>query len=222
MAQVSASSTTLSDATQPSEGVRSLVSFLIFVHLFALVVGIVSNEVPSQLEIALARLPLLRPYRQLLAMDLPYSFYFTRGNDPGGELDIDYMFTATVKRPDGSTESVEFPSADMWPHQRFHRYQTLARQIAVFAGEDAPQPEKLDHLVQAIAGGLLHGYGGHSVELRCRGQLTPPAMDLYQPDQDTRDNYRPAYEARAFLADGQVELLKKEPARDTAPPPKVP
>ncbi len=92
----------------------------------------------------------------------------------------------------------------------------------MFAGEDAPQPEKLDLLVQAIATGLLHEYDGQSVELRCRGQLTPPAMDLYQPAQDTRDNYRPAYEARAFLADGQIELLKKESARDTAPPPKVP
>jgi hypothetical protein len=210
------------DAALPSEGTRTLVSFLVFVHLFALVIGIVSNEVPSQLEVALARLPILQQYRQVLGMDLPYSFYFTRGNEPGGEMDIDYTLAATLKRPDGTTESVEFPSPDMWPHQRFHRYQTLARQVAVFGSEDAPEPQNLELLVQAIAGGLMRVYDASSVELRCRGQLTPPTMTDYQPEQDTRENFRTAYDGRAFLADGQVELLKKEAARDIAPPPKAP
>ncbi len=206
---------------EPSEGVRSLVSFLIFVHLFALVIGVFSNEAPSQLEVALARLPGLRQYRQVLGMDLPYSFYFTRGNELGGELDIDYTLSATIKGADGTSETVELPNAAMWPHQRFHRYQALAKQLATFAGENSPEPQNLELVAQAIAGGLLRAYDAQAVEIRCRGELTPPVMEEYRPEQDTRDKFRDAYDVRAFLADGQVELLKKEPARDTAPPPKT-
>jgi hypothetical protein len=208
------------EAIQASEGVRTLVSFLVFVHLFTLVIGIVSNEVPSQLEQALARLPGLRQYRQVLGMELPYSYYFTRGNDAGGEFDIDFTLTTTVKRPDGSTETLSFPNAEMWPHQRYHRYQMLARQVATFAGEDAPDPSKLELLVQAIASGILHLEDAKSVEIRCRGQLTPPGMEEFQPAQDLGPRFRDAYEGRAFLTDDRVELLKKDPARDTAPPPK--
>jgi hypothetical protein len=222
MASVPTNATTSPDGGQPSEGVRSLVSFLIFLHLFALLIGIFSNEVPSQLEMALGRLPGLRQYRQVLGMDLPYTFYFTRGNEPGGELDIDYTLTATLKGADGATETIELPSADMWPHQRFHRYQALAKQLAMFASETAPEPRNLELLTQAVAGGLLRAYDAQAVEIRCRGELTPPVMEEYQPEQDTRDKFRDAYDVRAFLADGQVELLKKEPARDTAPPPKSP
>ena len=219
MASVSTNPATSSDEGQPSESVRSLVSFLIFVHLFALVIAVFSNEAPLQLEVALGRLPVLQQYRQVLGMDLPYTFYFTRGNDPGGELDIDYKLTATVKGADGATESIELPNADMWPHQRFHRYQQLAKQLAMYAAEDAPEPRYLELLTQAVAGGLLRAYDAQSVEIRCRGELTPPVMEEYQPEQDTRDKFKDAYDVRAFLADGQVELLKKEPARDTAPPP---
>lgn len=222
MATVSTNSATSGVTGEPSEGVRSLVSFLIFVHLFALLIGILSGEVPSQLEVAMARLPGLRQYRQILGMDLPYSFYFTRGNEPGGDLDIDYKLTATLKGADGATETVEFPNADMRPHQRYHRYQALAKQLATFASETAPEPRNLELLAQAIAGGLLRAYDAQAVEIRCRGELTPPVMEEYQPEQDTRNNFKDAYDVRAFLADDQVELLKKEPARDTAPPPKSP
>jgi hypothetical protein len=216
----SISSSTPSDtpgAGQPSELTRTVVSFLVFIHLFALVVGITSNEVPSQLESELGQLKGLRQYRQALGMDLPYTYYFTRGNDPGGELDIDYTIEATIKRADGSTETVKFPDAEMSPHQRFHRYQKLATRLAEFAADDA---EPLNFLAQSIAGGLLRSHDAKSLDLRCRGQLTPPAMADFQPDAKRDPGVRDAYDAHAFLSGDKVELLKKESARDTAPPPK--
>ena len=208
------------DAALPSEGIRTAVSFLVFVHLFALLIGILSNEVPSQLEQALAGLPVLRQYRQALGMDLPYTYYFTRGNDPGGELDIDYTITATVNRPDGEKEVVELPAAGTWPRQRFHRYQMLATRLATFASEGAPEPANLEMLARAIAGGILRREEAQSLDLLCRGQLTPPAMEEFRPELQGRPGTRDAYDAHVFLAGDRVELLKKEPARDTAPPPK--
>jgi len=222
MAQSSATPapTARSDAAMPSEGIRTAVSFLVFIHLFALVIGVASNEVPSELEGALGRLPALRQYRQLLGMDQAYSYYFTRGNDPGGELDIDYTLVATIKHSDGESETVELPNADIWPRQRFHRYQKLASQMAEYASEGAPEPQKLEVLAQAIAGGILRSHDAKSLDLRCRGQLTPPAMAEFRPDVHRVPRFRDAYDAHAFLAGDQIELLRKESARDTAPPPK--
>jgi len=222
MAHVSAKSVAATQPGQPTEGVRTLVSFLIFVHLFALIVGVLANEVPSKLEVDLGSIPGLLQYRQALGMDLPYSYNFTRGNDPGGELDIDYTLTATVKKPDGEAETVTFPSADMWPHQRYHRYQILARHVAEFSSEGTPDPANLETLAQAIAGGILRSQGAKALDLLCRGQLTPPGMDEYQPNPNAEPRTRDAYDTRAFLVADQVELLKKEPARDTAPPAKLP
>ena len=146
---------TTPDAAMPSETIRTAVSFLIFVHLFALLVGVLGSDIPSELESALARLGGLREYRQLLAMEQSYAFFFTRGNDPGGELDIDYRLEATIKRPDGEPEVVQLPTSDVWPRQRFHRYQRLAAQMAEYASEGSPEPQKLEVLAQVIAGALL-------------------------------------------------------------------
>jgi hypothetical protein len=222
MAQSSATpaATARPDAATPSEGIRTVVSFLVFIHLFAVVVGVLSNEIPSELEGALGGLPVLRPYRQLLGMDQAYSFFFTRGNDPGGELDIDYSLVATIKHSNGESETVEFPSTGMWPRQRFHRYQRLANQLAEYASEGAPEPQKLEELAQLVAGGILRSHDAKSLDLRCRGQLTPPAMAEFRPEVHQVPRFRDAYDAHAFVAGDQVELLKKESARDTAPPPK--
>ena len=203
----------------PSEGVRTIVSFLLFVHLFALVVGIIAANAPAEFERAIAENVGLRHYLRAVGMDLPYTYYFTRGNDPGGELDIDYAIEATIKREDGEAEVVRLPADDARPHQRFHRYQKLAQQLASYAREDAPEPDDLERLAQAIALGLLQQHDAQALDLRCRGRLTPPTMDEYRPETYT-DRYRDAYDAHAFLWDDRVELIKKEPARDTAPPPK--
>lgn len=210
-----------SDNRLPSEAVRTVVSLLLFVHLFILVTGILSNEVPSQLETKIGDLLGFRQYRQALSMDLPYSYYFTRGVDAGGELDIDYALLAEIKQPDGQKVAVELPAADMWPRQRFHRYQRLAQRVAELAGEDAPEPDNLELLLGAVSGALLRSHDARSLDLRCRGQLTPPAMEEYRPNDPAGiPGTRDAYDGHAFLAGDRVELLKKESARDTAPPPK--
>jgi hypothetical protein len=188
------------------------------VHLFALAIGILASEVPSELETALADRTGVKQYLAALDMYLPYSYYITHGNDPGGELDIDYSILATIKRPDGESETIEYPSPGTWPRQRFHRYQVLARTLATFASDEAPVPDNLETLASAVIGGILRAHGSEKLDVRVRGQLTPPAMDEYDPDTYS-DRFRDAYDAHAFVSGDRVELLKKEPARDTAPPP---
>ena len=82
-------------------------------------------------------------------------------------------------------------------------------------------PEHLGLLVQSIAKSILTENNGQSLQLRCVGRLTLPAMAEFDPENASqRIRYRDAYTGSAFIMDDdRVELIKKEPARDTAPPP---
>jgi hypothetical protein len=211
-----------SDAALPKSEIRTTVSFLLFLHFFALAVAIVSSERASQLTAALAQVPGIKQYREGLLNITPYTFYFTRGTI-GGELDVDHSLIATVQTKDGE-KVVQLPEPGMWPGQRLHRYQTLARNVAIFGDETMgmPDPERLGLLVQSISKSILEEQHGQSLQLRCVGRLTLPAMAEFDPDNESqRVRYRDAYTASAFIMDNnRVELIKKEPARDTAPPPK--
>jgi len=62
----------------PPNGIRTTVTFLIFVHFFFLLVSIKSKAIHSSLEQDLHdRAPGLTPYMQLLGMDLSYMFHLT-------------------------------------------------------------------------------------------------------------------------------------------------
>jgi hypothetical protein len=211
------------DAALPKSEIRSLVSFLLFLHFFVLGVAVVGTERASPLTAALAQVPGLKQYREGLLMTVPYTFYLTRGLI-GGELDVDHSLVAKVKQKNGVEKDVVIPDPGMWPGQRLHRYHTLARNVAIFADETmgAPDPERLGLLVQQIARSILANNDGQSLKLVCKGRLTLPAMGEFDPDNPSqRERYRDAYEAAALIMDdNRVELLKKEPPRDTAPPAK--
>lgn len=209
------------DASLPKSEIRTAVSFFLFLHFFALAIAIVGTERTSQLTGALAQVPGLKQYREGLMNTIPYMFYLTRGMI-GGELDVDHSISATVRQKDGQEKIVQIPEPGTWPGQRLHRYQTLARNVAIFSDETMGSPEHLGLLAQQIARSILRENDGESLQLRCVGRLTLPAMAEFDPDNPSqRERYRDAYTASAFIMDGdRVELIKKEPARDTAPPPK--
>lgn len=210
------------EASLPKSEIRTAVSFLLFLHFFALSIAIVGTERPSELTAALAQVPGLKQYREGLMNTIPYTFYMTRGLI-GGELDIDHSLVATVKKKGGEEVEVRIPAAGMWPGQRLHRYQTLARNVAIFGDEAMGSPEPLGLLLQSITRSILLQNDGESLQLRCVGRLTLPAMAEFDPENESqRERYRDAYTTTALFMDGdRIELLKKEPARDTAPPPKT-
>jgi hypothetical protein len=213
------------EAALPKSEIRTAVSFLLFLHFFAIGVMIVGTERSSDLGAALAQVPGIKQYREGLMLIMPYSYYLTRGM-MGGELDVDHTLIANVKFSDGSEEEVLLPEPGTWPGQRLHRYQTLARNVAIFGDETIGMPELSGLLVQSIARSILEREqekGAQSLQLRCRGRLTLPAMADFDPDNlPQRERYREAYTTTAFKNGDQFELLKKDPARDTAPPPKDP
>jgi hypothetical protein len=194
----------------PSEGRRSLISFLLFLHMFALTVAVASNELPSRLERNLRNTPLLVPYLKLLAMDLSYAFNLTYGYmdaERGTVQDTTHWFEADVKLPDGSQLVERYPAAGMW-FGRFRHFDNLARRAA----------SSMDNTTEESV--LPHAIARHLVEAR---GATSGTIRLMRSDLPTEPFVLPnltphaIYEARILRAGERVELFKIESAADTVP-----
>ncbi|HEX4148839.1 MAG TPA: hypothetical protein VHY20_07620 [Pirellulales bacterium] len=192
----------------PSPGLRSGLSFLLFLHLFALAVGVTSsNTQSSQLEIGLRKTPLVRPYLQLLSMDLPYTFNLTFGGNDYQVADAETWIEVELKTTAGEQKFV-LPGERLEPRQRFRREEILVGTAATLVG----QPTRESVLPAAIADSLVHRYGATGGVIRIVRRDLPAEAFLLPPQ--TR---RTLYEARIIVAGGQVELLKSEAASESAP-----
>jgi hypothetical protein len=199
---------TTSPTSTLSPGVQTLASFLIFVQLFAIVVGMTSNESPSQLEAALRAQTGLRAYLQLLMMDLSYAFTLTYGPMaiPGG--DSQAWVDVELDMPDGSKRTEVIPPVGLVSRQRIRHYEQLARRSISYLGDPT-----LEGLVATnIAERLVRETGATGGTIQCRWRQLPAV-----PFERTGDQTRTAYQARILVSDGQVELLKIEAASESAP-----
>lgn len=209
-------SATPAPPTPPNESVRGIVSFLLFLHLFALAVAISSHWSASPLELALRNVPGLRPYTQLLALDQPYVelYHLTYGMP----IDTDHALIAELRMPDRSTLTVSVPPDGVWPAERYARYARLATGVAEYAENEAAA----SLLPQAVAAHLLARHGATGGVIRCRRHYLQSPESVQSPRPVDHDPYNDAwysveYEAQILVSGGQVQLLKTESARDVAP-----
>lgn len=212
----------------PGQAVRTLVTFLIFLHLCALGIGVASrNASPSPLAFQLRAVPGVRPYLQILAMDLSYqyqlSYYQPARVGPPALLeaapeDTDHLFEVELGRGEESPLHVRLPARGMQPPLRRKRYQRLAVNTAMLVEDDT-----LAGLIpRAVAGRLVYETGADSGRIACR-RVYPRPMDAWESSNpQALDPYGPAYlrtvvEYELIVQSGQVEVLKREAAQDVAP-----
>ena len=191
----------------PSQNVRTLLSFLLFLHLFALAVAVTSNDQPSQLELGLRKTPLVRPYLQLLSMDLAYTYNLTFGVGDNLVNDAELWIQVQLNTPSGPQEVI-LPVTGRQPRQRFRRAESLVRTAASLIG----QTDRESILPAAIAASLVHRYGATGGSLRIVRRELPLNAFMTAPRTE-----RTMYEARMIVAGGQVELFKSEAASESAP-----
>lgn len=198
-----------------SPTVRTVASFLLFLHLFALAVAIGANTgTPSPLQQALRlRVPGVRMYTQLLGLDTSYMVNLTYGEAD----DTDHAIVAELGAP-GQASTVTLPADDLQPAIRRQRYLRLARQVAMLADDQSLSAT----LPQSIAVHLLNEAGADTAVIRCRRHFTQIMASPRSSNPADRDPYSPqyystVYEAQAFLARGEVRLLRRETASDVAP-----
>lgn len=201
--------------------IRTLISFLLFVHLFLLLVAAAVNFPPlSPLRQSLGqrlRERGLLAHLQVLDMDRAYDTRLTHGR----RIDIDHQLQAEIFSGAQQPNSVNLPPAGGWQGLRAHRYQSLARNLALAESLDG---ERAGLLPSAIARGLLLEHNANRVHLMCRGHfLLSREESARGMDPNVREKWLTVYEADAKLADGELIFQQRASALETAPPaPAVP
>lgn len=201
----------------PGESTRTVVSLLLFLHFFAVGVGVTSNWVPSMLEAALRRVPFVTPYLGWLNFDRSYISQFTLTD--GDPIDTVHTIECDLRQPDGSTKQVVLGETARYP-QSARSYHRLATAAAGMVGNQ----ELESRLPQAAAAYLVDTYPDMKVtSIRCRRQLLLNSVEVGSSDPRVRDPndsrlFQTLYEARVLSAGGQLLLRKVESASDVAPP----
>lgn len=203
----------------PAEGhgVRTVVSLLIFVHLFLVAIAFTSYSSASALQQRL--LQVFAPYLKTFSFDVNRTYGASARYHLTHALqtDVDYAVEVDAKI-NGRTEQVFIPPADIWPHQRRQRYQALANATG-WLFED---PVAQSVLPRAIAGGVLESLGASQGTIRVRAHYLVSLENMSSASPAQRDPYAPGYyntvyEAAVLVSDGNVDLLKRSAAAETAP-----
>jgi hypothetical protein len=206
-------------SSAPSAEVRGLISFLLFIHLFVVVMGLAAYVQPSPLEERLR--DLFAPYLVALNFDLKSTayptgrFYLTHDR----ETDVDAVIRIEAKLSDGTEQSLTIPEPGLWPPERRRHYQALANAAETLAENEDLQAA----LPRTIAGAVLRSWGAKTGDVRIDRHLPLGRADVESSDPKRHDpfdasRYSTVYDAHVLLsAGGQVDLIKKVAAGETAP-----
>lgn len=192
----------------PPDGIRTAVTFAIFVHFFFLLISIKSKTASSGLEQDLRqRAPGLTPYVQLLGMDLSYMFHLTYYDPTNFELaketpgtfddydeqrdlrDTEFYVEADILGPSGGVEkTILWPSNELKPGARFHRFQRLTSMAVGFIdnGNFAP----VSDIAKGIADRIMAENQCMSLKLRFRRRLLQNLMVPHNSPQFQNEKNR--------------------------------
>jgi hypothetical protein len=201
----------------PSEGVRVVVSLLLFIHIFCVLVVLAFGATGAPLYGQLHdRVPGLRQYLQFLHLDLGFNYQHTSG----APLDFNHFFEVELTMPDGSTETIVLPETDVLPRQRRIQLWSLARSAASVVGNE--QVESL--LPRQIAASVFKQHGaaqGHEYEHTIRlkrhmppnldainaiSEGLPPPSNPLPPERE----FPTVYEAKFRMIDGEMVFVKTQ------------
>jgi hypothetical protein len=208
----------------PSSEVRTLVSLLLFIHLFCVAIALSAYAAPSALQERIRTF--FAPYLATFDFDVNTNayptgrFYLTHDR----EEEVDAVIHVEGTLPDGTTQSLTIPEPGLWPPERRRHFQSLANVASALVEDE----ERQAVLPRAIAGSLLGSWGATNGSLRIERHLSQAMEEIGSNDPDRRNplstrHYRTAYDARVLVSpDGRVELIKKVAAGEVAPVDKKP
>jgi hypothetical protein len=203
-------------AAHVPQGVRTVVSLLLFVHMFGLGLVFFSNFEGGDWDSTLldGMKKVVRPYMYPLWLDRPYHYHLTYGH----ELDFDhYIDVALVGHGSAEETIVRLPDDNLGVGPRRERYERLAWHFARRAAATAPDP--LNELLPlAIGAGVLKQNDAKRAQVRLF-RKAPLFLDdvLAGTDRNTPDER--VYAADVFFLPGydQPQMNKIGEARDVAP-----
>ena len=206
----------------PSQGVRTVLSLLLFVHLFALAVALLSNPrdgMASPLLYKLGGMRLLSGYLQVIWMDMSYDYFHTYGPlEFVAPLGTDHVADVELKFADGSTNTLHSPVGELFPRQRYLRYKNLWNNAARTVGQQGAESMLPAMIVESV----LRQSGAESATLTLKRHL-PMSMEraqsTYPKDRDPFDArfYQTLFTGYGQLRNGRFTFQKLEDAGDSAP-----
>lgn len=200
-------------ASRLSDGMRTFISLVLFVHMFALGLVFFSNFEGGDWDSDLLRRmkSVVLPYMYPLWLDRPYHNHLTYAEP----LDFDHYVEVALTPKDAAEPTiVRLPGDDLGVGQRRQRYQRLAWHFA--RGLELPTPSDL--LPLAIGAGLLKQYDAASAQVRCFRKRAL-FLDELTAGTNTEARDERLYAADIFFLPGneQPQLNKIGEARDVAP-----
>jgi hypothetical protein len=200
-------------AVHVPQGPRTLISLLLFVHMFGLGLVFFSNfEGGDWDSLLLDRMKVaVRPYLYPLWLDRPYHYHLSYGH----ELDFDHYIDVALVAPGSSDETVvRLPDDSLAIGPRRERYERLAWHFARRAALATPD----ELLPLAIGAGVLKQNDAKRAQVRVYRKV-PLYLDdvLAGAERNTPDER--IYAADVFFLPGyeQPQLNKLGEARDVAP-----
>ena len=218
---------------------RSVLSILIFAHLFCVAVVLSSNLRRSALQSRLVKI--FAGYTQLLDFDpdfTPYYYTFGRDVDNDARLVVDLYADADLPARDQPLlKTVTLPAGGTnWLGDR-RRYFALARIVALNSQPENENDELTGEIARAVGGRVMHEIGAKRAVVRCIQRLSQPLdLALLNPGfprdnpLDARYELMP-YEADVWIdkgddevnpADDKVEIVKRASRAEVAPRQNVP
>jgi hypothetical protein len=213
-------------ATGESSPVRSLISLLLFIHLFCVGVVLSSNFRRSRLQNDLVGL--FAVYTQLLNFDPDYTpYYYTLGR----QLDDDTWFTIdlyadaeqqvsaqpllkTVTLPEGGTN---------WLGDR-RKYFRLAEILAANADPDTENDDITGEIARSVGARIMREENARRAVVQCiRRSSQPLDLTALNPGFPADRPTDPAYNTTVYQADvwfdedNQVQVLKRASRAEVAP-----
>ncbi|MBL9090870.1 MAG: hypothetical protein JNL96_06575 [Planctomycetaceae bacterium] len=216
-----------------SPAVRSIITYLLFVHFFFLAVGVKSRTNSSGLEQDLRnKVPGLKAYLQLLAMDLSYMIHLTY-YDPTPQsayplTDTDFYVEADVPQPDGSTKQFRFPASGD-KGLSFQRLERLAHSTGIEALNDNESAAVLGEGIARrliVEANAVDQVRDKPMRVRVRRRLLPNLMlppeelrlsGVLDTDRNAPSYFETVYEYDAVLtSDNKVAVVKIGAASNAA------
>jgi hypothetical protein len=204
----------------PSQKFRTVASLLLFIHLFALAIALVSNPrdgMASPLLFRLGSVRFLNAYLQTLWMDLGYDYFHTYGNNEFvASISSDHAAEIELKLADGSTRTIVSPDPQL-PGYRAMRYQNLWNSAGSTVGTTGAE----SLLPALIAERLLRENEATMATIRIKRHV-PVTVDRASSSAARRDandiaSFRTVYTGVGQLRNDQFTFQKLESAGDSAP-----
>jgi hypothetical protein len=208
------------NASRPALGLspelRPWVSLAIFLHLFFVFLALTSNAgsaIQNQLLSAFA----FYVYPLNLPVDHTTNYQLTHATT----LDVDHAIEVEVPTAGGQSQVYRVPDAGWRGGEAFRRKQKLADVAAEWATIEDDE-ERKQRLPQALAGHFMNKQQANTAQVRVKSHLlvaplAASSSDKAQSDPNSAGYFRTLYDAKATSFGGQIGLLEKAAALETAP-----